>query len=192
MQRVTQAVPCYQTNDLIIVLDSSGSITSPNYITTLDFVDQLAAAFTVHGPSRIAFIIFSDVGEVLINITNSYNPDEISSIILSAPYMDSGTATWLGIDLAIAQFNLAPRDVPLNMVVLTDGMSNDEALTIAASQRATAKGIRSFSVGITDNTNPDELRVIAGGETARIFTTDTFDELINLLAPVSLKVCSEA
>lgn len=103
--------------------------------------------------------------------------------------MDSGTATWLGIDLAIAQFNLAPRDVPLNMVVLTDGLSNDAGLTAAAAQRATAMGIRSFSVGITDNTNPDELRVIAGGVTGRIFTTDTFDELINLLAPVSLTIC---
>lgn len=145
----------------------------------------------MHEPSRIAFIVFSNEVSTLIDITNSYTREQINSIILNAPYLDSGTATWLGIDSAIAQFNSSPRDVPLNMVVLTDGMSNDEDLTIASAQRATANGIRSFSVGITDETNPDELRVIAGGVTSRMFTTDTFDELVNLLAPVSLTVCSE-
>lgn len=103
--------------------------------------------------------------------------------------MDAGTKTWLGIDLAIERFASAPREVPLNMVVLTDGQSNDEYLTSVAAQRATALGIRSFSVGITDSINAEELRVIAGGVTEHIFTTDTFDELINLLAPVSLTIC---
>ncbi len=181
---------CYEENDLIIVLDSSGSIGSPNYVKTLSFVERLAAAFTVNGPSRFGFILFSDTAASLINITNTYTREAISSIIVNAPYMDSGTATWLGIDLAIAQFNSSPRVVPLNMVVLTDGMSNDEQLTIGAAHRATARGIRSFSVGITDDTNPAELLVIAGGVANRIFTTHTFEELINLLAPVSLRVCS--
>lgn len=182
-------MPCYETNDLIIVLDSSGSIGLPNYRTTLNFVERLANAFTVHGPSRIAFIIFSEYSEVVIDISNTLTREQISSTILNTQYMDSGTATWLGIDSAIAQFYSAPRDVPLNMVVLTDGMSNDEDLTIAAAHRATAMGIRSFSVGITDDINPDELLVIAGGVTEHIFTTDTFDELINLLTPVSVTVC---
>lgn len=190
IQRDSRAVDCYETNDLIIVLDSSGSIEPHNYAIALSFVERLAAAFTVHVPSRIAFIIYSDEAEVIINITNSNTRAEISSIILNTRYMERGTRTWLGIDLAIAQFNSSPREVPLNMVVLTDGLSNDEALTIAAAQRASAKGIRSFSVGITEEINYEELRIIAGGVTNRIFTTDTFDELIYLLAPVSLTVCS--
>lgn len=181
---------CYETNDLIIVTDSSGSIGLPNYEITLSFVERLAAAFTVHEPSRIAFIIFASTAYTQINITNSLTRAEISTIILNVPYLNAATATWLGIDLAVAEFNSSPRNVPLNMVVLTDGKSNDQSLTIAAAQRATALGIRSFSVGITDNTDRDELRVIAGGMANRMFTTDTFDELINLLAPVSLGVCS--
>ncbi|KAG4074191.1 hypothetical protein HA402_015494 [Bradysia odoriphaga] len=191
IQRETRAVDCYNENDLIIVLDSSGSIGSGNYSTTLSFVERLASAFTVYEPSRLAFIIFSDVAQLQIHLTNSYSREFISRTILDTPYMDSGTATWLGIDLAIAQFDSSPRDIPLNMVILTDGMSNDEALTIASAQRATARGIRMFSVGITDATNPAELLVLAGGIRERVFSTDTFDELINLLAPVSLTVCSE-
>lgn len=190
VQRTTVAVDCYQTNDLIIVLDSSGSIESHNYARALTFIERLATAFTVHGPSRIALIIFSYEAEVVIDITNSYTRAEISSAILNTPYTQGGTNTWLGIDLAIAQFNSSLRDVPLNMVVLTDGMSNNEGLTIAAAQRATTMGIRSFSVGITDNLNQEELRVIAGGMPNRIFTSETFDELIQLLTPLSLRVCT--
>jgi len=191
IQRSTQAVDCYNENDLIIVLDSSGSIGSDNYATSLNFVEKLASAFTVYNASRLAFIIFGDTAQLQIHLYNSYSREFISRVILDTPYMNQGTATWLGIDLAVEQFNSSPRDVPLNMVILTDGMSNDEDLTIAAAQRATALGIRTFSVGITDATNPAELLVLAGGNRDRVFSTETFDELVYLLAPVSLTVCSK-
>lgn len=182
---------CYSENDLIIVLDSSGSIGAANYTTALSFVDRLAFAFTVYEPSRLSFIIFSDIAQLQISLTNSYTREFISRTILATRYMDSGTNTWLGIDKAIEQFDLSSRDVPLNMVILTDGMSNDGDLTIAAAQRAVTRGIRMFSVGITDATNPAELLTLAGGVRDRVFSTETFDDLVNLLAPVSITVCTK-
>lgn len=191
VQRATQPVDCYSENDLIIVLDSSGSIGAANYTTALSFVDRLASAFTVHEPSRLSFIIFSDIAQLQISLTNSYTREFISRTILATQYLDSGTSTWLGIDKAIEQFDLSPRDVPLNMVILTDGMSNDGDLTVAAAQRAVTRGIRMFSVGITDATNPAELLTLAGGVRDRVFSSETFDDLVNLLAPVSITVCTK-
>lgn len=77
----------------------------------------------------------------------------------------------------------------MNMVVLTDGVSNSPNSTISAAETAIALGIRTFSVGITPNVNQQELLAIAGNDVSRVFTTANFDELVNLLAPLSLKVC---
>lgn len=72
------------------------------------------------------------------------------------------------------------------MLVLTDGQSGNETLTVGAARNA----IASFSVGILNNMNEIELLEIAGGDTNRVFTTDNFEEVIELLAPINLGTCS--
>lgn len=123
-------------------------------------------------------------------MTNALSPAKISSSILDCPYFKSGTATDLGIDEARVQFNSAPRNVPLNMVVLTDGASNNDSWTIAAAHKLITMGVRTFSVGITANIKQQELLAIADGDASRVFNTDNFDELIKLLAPLSRKICA--
>lgn len=189
IQRTTIAVPCYKTNDLVIVLDSSGSILAQNFELAKGFVDKLAAAFIVYKPSRLSFITFSTTTTVRIDITNTLAPAAISSTILTTYYDAGGTNTNLGIDLAIAQFNSSPRQVPLNMVVLTDGYSNNPATTITSANKAASLGIRTFSVGIGSGINQQELISIAGGDSIRVYNAANFDELVKLLAPISLKIC---
>lgn len=189
MQHVTVAVPCYQTNDLAIVLDASGSIGAANFVVAVDFVDQFAAAFTRHGDSRLTYIVYSTSSISRIPLVNTFNPAEISQIIRSTPYTGGGTATHLGIDMAVSQFNSSPRQLPRNLVVLTDGVSNNRQLTEDAANRAIALGIRTFSVGITPNVNQQELLSIAGNDPSRVFTAVNFADLIQLLAPLSLQIC---
>jgi len=189
LQHVTIAVPCYETNDLAIVLDASGSIGAANFIVAVDFVDQLAAAFTRHDASRLTYIVYSSSSITRIPLTNSFTATEISNLIRTTPYTGGGTATHLGIDMAVSQFNSSPRSVPKNMVVLTDGISNNPALTEASANRAIAMGVRSFAVGITPSINPQELLTIAGNDPSRVFTAENFAHLIQLLAPLSLKIC---
>lgn len=189
LQRVTVAVPCYQTNDLAVVLDASGSIGAANFVIAVDFVNQLAAAFTRHSASRLAYIVYSTAAQARIPLVNTYTPAQISQLIQSTPYTGGGTATNLGIDVAVAQFNSSPRALPRNMVVLTDGVSNDRQLTAAAANRAIQLGIRTFSVGITPNVNQQELLAIAGNDASRVFTAQNFADLVQLLAPLSLTIC---
>jgi hypothetical protein len=189
-QHATIPVPCYQTNDLAVVLDASGSIGANNFIVAVDFVDQLASAFTRHSDSRLTYIVYSSQSITRIPLTNTYTPAEISNLIRSTPYTGGGTATHLGIDMAVSQFNSSPRpQLPRNMVVLTDGVSNSLELTEAAARRATALGIRTFSVGITPSVNYAELLIIAGGDPSRVYTVANFDDLIQILAPLSQNIC---
>lgn len=170
-------------------MDASGSIGASNFFVALDFVDQLAAAFTRHSESRLTYIVYSSSSISRIPLDNTHTPAEISSIIRSTPYTGGGTATHLGIDMAISQFNSSPRPLPKNMVVLTDGISNNRELTIASANRANAMGIRTFSVGITPNVDHQELLAIAGNDPSRVFAATNFADLIQLLAPLSLKIC---
>lgn len=170
------------------MLDSSGSIGSAPFELAKQFVEQLANAFTVYAPSRFAFITYSNAATVHINIDNVLTRGAISSTILSNVWEAGGTATDLGIALGAAVLTSPARSVPLNMVVLTDGVSNSPSATIAAAQAAIGLGIRTFSVGI-NNYNLAELLAIAGNDAGRVFTETNFDDLIQLLAPLSLKVC---
>lgn len=183
-------MPCYQVNDLVVLIDSSGSIGYDNYVTVKSFVEKLAAGFTVESKSRISIILFSTSVTTLVPLTNTLSPAEISSEILNIVYSGGSTRTDLGIDASIAQFDSSPRQVPRNLVVLTDGESNDRSLTISAVSTAITMGIRTFSVGIGTEINNQELLDIAGGHTDRVYTLSTFDELIKVLNPLSRAICA--
>lgn len=183
-------MPCYEINDLIVLIDSSGSIGSGNYETVKSFVEKLAAGFTVQSGSRISIVIFSNSVNALVALTNTLHSTEISYKILNAPYLAGQTRTDLGIDASIAQFNSSPRSVPRNLVVLTDGESNDPSLTVAAANMVISLGVRTFSVGFGNSINNQELLDIAGGNQDRVYTMSTFGELIKVLTPLSLAICA--
>lgn len=61
--------------------------------------------------------------------------------------------------------------------------------TKLAAEWAVSNGIRTFAVGITSSINEQELEDIAGGNLDSVFLAPDFDKLLNLLRPVSLRVC---
>jgi uncharacterized protein YegL len=75
--------------------------------------------------------------------------------------------------------------------VITDGQSTDPVKTEAAANQALAKGMRMFAVGITNHVNHEELQKITGYDGKRVFTAETWDDLIQLLAPVSVQICPD-
>jgi len=188
--RVDIPVPCYDTNDLAIVLDSSGSIGALNFEVAKEFVAKLASAFTLHDQSRLSLIVYSSFVSTVIPLNNNLTPAEIDSAILNAFYQGYSTATDLGIDTAVSQLISNERSVPRNIVVLTDGYSDNWYLTAEAASNAANHKIRSFSVGITPYVSEQELLTIALGNQNRVFTLDTFDDLIRILTPLSLRICS--
>lgn len=172
------------------MLDSSGSIGSTNYKTAKSFVKDLVSAFTVQSTNRVAFIVFSDDVTTVINITNTLSPSEISSSILAAPYLASVLViTDLAIDEAVSELSSSPRAVPRNLVLITDGESTIPSFTEASANTAINDGIRTFSVGIGNSANQQELLYIANGEADHVFTVNDFDELVTLLDPLSRAIC---
>lgn len=179
-----------EDNDLIIVLDSSASIGSHNYKKAKQFAAKVFEEITVHNASRIAFSIYADVVNTIINLNNSLSQEQIINAILEAPYMKGATATHLAINVAVTEFNSFPRDVPLNLLVITDGESYNSTLTAAAIQTAIGTGVRPFAVGISPSAVQKELSIIANGNSENVFNSDRCDDLLSLLQLLRQQVCS--
>lgn len=180
--------PCANT-DLVIVLDSSASIGTHNYLKAKNFAVKLVEEFSGHNTSRIAFLIYSDTAVTVIDIDNSLAPDDIDKVIMNAPYLKNSTATHVGINAAVIQFHSSPPNTTKNIVVITEGESKNSTLTAAAVKTAKNMGIRTFSVGITSSADKEDLLLIASDDRDNVFTTDECDKLVLLVEPLTRKIC---
>ncbi len=175
---------------VIVLLDSSGSIGAENYKKEKVLAYDLARAFENTPTSRFGFTIFSSSVRKIAPLNNNFSAADLNSKILNADYMAFQTYTDLAINSAVAEFSaLARPGVTKNLVVITDGASNDPSATLTAINNAISKGIRTFAVGIGSGTSSSELLALAGGDEDRLFTADNFDELTDLLDPLRQVVC---
>jgi len=172
---------------LVVILDSSGSIGSPNYELSKTFVAKLSNAFTPYANTRFSLIDFSTTAAMRINLKSGLTPREIEAEIMKTPYQGGTTETAEGIDMATKELLANARNVPQTFVVLTDGGSNNRNKTVMAARNAIRRGIRTFAVGIGSGVDNTELLQIAG--IGNVFTLPTFDQLISVLVPISKALC---
>ncbi|XP_037048488.1 uncharacterized protein LOC119082937 [Bradysia coprophila] len=184
---------CYQTSDLVIVLD----VMFPDifrwsyyFERAKELADRLASTFTTHSENRISFVTYSHYAATRIDMTNSLSPVEVSSKILTTDVEAGNSCNILsGIQLATEQLLSNYRGVTMNMVIFTGFQSDSPYETTAMAKEAIDSGIRTFSVGITPHINDHELREMAGFNTSRIFTTADYDDVNYWWALLSNVVC---
>ncbi|OXA49085.1 Collagen alpha-4(VI) chain [Folsomia candida] len=140
----TIPIPCYETNDLYIVLDASGSISPADFVLAKEFIVKLISAFAVHDKNKIGMSTFSSSVNPVVSLNFVADWDTLKAQILGAAHSKGGTNTHLALDSAIAQtVPLRRTDIPQNVVVLTDGMSNNMPLTTEAAHTS----VRIFRIG---------------------------------------------
>lgn len=175
-------------------MDSSGSIGAGPYENAKIFVNELVRAYAAQSGSRVAVFAFSDVVVEVVGLTNTFDEAAMTSAILGAPFLNSITYTHLAINDAIAEFasNLRVPAVAQNLVLLTDGVSTDQGATTIAKAFAILTGIKTFSVGVGSGVDQQELEDFADSDLDRVFNANDFDELLNLLNPVSREICGSS
>lgn len=174
---------------MIFLLDSSGSIGPDYYKKAKFFAHELARTFQNRQTSRFGFTIFSSSVRRVVPLCNTLSPAEFSSAILNADYMAEQTFTNLAINSAIGEFADCSRPFTKNLVVITDGISNDPSATLASINYANQQGIRTFAVGVGANTSYAELIALAGGQVERLATVSSYDGLTTLLNPLRQLIC---
>ena len=195
-------VACNKTTaaDIIVLMDSSGSIGENDFTKALNYTAELSLLYKLgENDTRFGVIFYhSDVEHILtIPLNYTYNHSVLIDRIKETGYTRGGTNTGQAIEYATQQFfneGFGSRRsdvndssvVPLVLIVATDGRSGDDVTEPSNSARE--KDINIFSIGIGPNVNDEELRDIAGQE-SRVFRTANYDELTQIALIIQSATC---
>jgi hypothetical protein len=185
--------------DLALCLDSSGSVSSPEFILQLEGTAQAIENPNIvprDGSMRLTLFQFSNNGYLEIDptIVEEDNVSELADAIRSVRRNTGGTAIHHCIDRATEVLSDASPETALQVIdVSTDGQSS-QALAVAASERARNAGIDVINaIGVGRGANESLLNYIvfpkpAGGERGFVLMVDSYEEYIE---GISSKVAKE-
>ncbi|XP_059164377.1 collagen alpha-6(VI) chain-like [Physella acuta] len=185
---------CHAVADVVLVLDSSGSIGPKRYAKMLEFVTKLTENFVV-GPKDVLFgeIVYSKKAEKLFDLSSYTTHADLSKAVMKTPYHNLSTYTNLAFDLVLSEdmfsSNAGGRDTATKIaLVVTDGQSDRPAETAAAAKKLRDKGVNIMCIGIV-NANMSELQIWAGNPN-NVFEASNFDDALSgILNKVTTRTC---
>ena len=190
-------IQCGSAMDVVLVIDTSGSITPADYVREQNYVKSVVQSFDVGvNGVHIGFITFSTAANIRLNLT--YNENLLLSTIDNTIQDKGETNIAGGIYAAIDVFNWGARDnVPKVMIFLTDGAANlpgtpvnaaNEMLKAANLAKASPNNILIYAIGVGPNADPNQLALIATAQDY-ISTVADFATLSSTLASILETVC---
>lgn len=199
--RVKRAIDPNCKLDIVIVVDSSGSINFAdpgNWGLMLEFLEAMVDEFNVNADgSRMGLVKFSNVGENEFFLNTYSRADDMKAFIRTITYVGGSTNTADGIQkMHLEQFtsgNGDRSDVPNVAIVMTDGASTTQSeLTIPYANDAKNDDITIFCLGITDSVNIDEIRSISSPpqeEDVTYFLVNDFNVLLDTVTAIASESC---
>jgi len=186
-------ITCKTETDLMFLLDSSGSIESNRFESIKAFASGLALAILLRNGSRVGLINFSKEGIVHVprSELSELQKDEVVKQIKSTLFLNSGTEFKDGFLKGTNELTKHTRvNVTQNLIIFTDGMSDDNAFEAAAA--ATEGGISNrLAVGVGRDLNVPVLQILAGNDN-NVFQVPAAEELPNFANIISTRLCSMA
>jgi Mg-chelatase subunit ChlD len=186
---------CHGQADILLIIDSSGSIGEQNYQIMLFFLAQLSTYFQV-GPQAFQFsiILFSSDIYSLFPF-NFHNNSGVYTALLNAPYLGMGTNTDLALAIArtysFSPLNGARDRVGQVAVVVTDGISNYPENTADQASLLKAAGVTVVSVGVGPGADFTELSAIASYDDL-VFEVDNFNVFKAIKKSLVQSTCESA
>jgi uncharacterized protein YegL len=180
--------------DLVFVVDTSGSIGFNNFIKIQKFLIDLVSNFEISlNQTRIALVEFNDKANESLLFSNSVNSNKVIEAINNLPYKGSGgTNTAQALELT-NNIILAERrgmrgnttGVPKVVMIITDGDSDNNKLTIGNATAIKDRGFSIITVGIGNLfTNENELIEMASSRNDA-YKIDDYDKIATFLSSLS-------
>lgn len=151
-------------SDIIFVTDESGSVGAYNFQLTLEALRDTVARLDVDsGNVRVGVMCFQSSQRTIFNLDAYSTVSSMQNAIMNIDYRSGGTKIGSAMKYTrenMFRANQGDRPYVTNiMVVMTDGVSNDNELYEAEMTKAA--DIVIFSVGIGNNLDLDMLNTIA-------------------------------
>ncbi|CAL1528436.1 unnamed protein product [Lymnaea stagnalis] len=180
--------------DILFLLDSSSSMSYQDFALQRRFVINVTNSFPV-GADNVHFsvMVFSNDAQIKIPFSAQQTNVGLASNIDSISYVGSSTFTHTALDLArtfgFSAANGARPGTKKIAIVLTDGLSNNTALTLNAAGQLRQTGVHVLAVGVGrfDRTELEGIATRIGD----VFYRDSFDLLHELNGEITSNVCNE-
>ncbi|XP_061170227.1 collagen alpha-1(XIV) chain-like [Saccostrea echinata] len=188
---------CIQ-NDIVYVIDISGSLSQSDLNYSVDFLDDITQYLTI-GPSdvKISIVTFSNVSTIRNDFTSLSSQADVITALQSLKSLTTagGTKTYLALndsyDLLTSGTGGMRSGVNKTVVVLTDGRSDNRLHTIEAANNLHDNGIEVFSVGVGSEVTYDktELYDIASDPDSHYqHDIEDFTYLCNVVPALAVKL----
>uniref|UniRef100_A0A8C4Z1K8 VWFA domain-containing protein n=1 Tax=Gadus morhua TaxID=8049 RepID=A0A8C4Z1K8_GADMO len=180
--------------DLVLLVDTSESITDADYSTMKTFMTNLVGSFKISQDLvRVGVAQFSSQPKKEFYLNQFNTEEEVTKNILDMVQQKEGTMIGRALDFIKSYFKTSAgsrikSSVSQNLVLLTDGESNDNVVQAAEVLRE--MGIEIFVIGI-GAVNKLELKKITANSD-RIFTVQDFGSLAKIKQKVVETICEPA
>ncbi|XP_068616033.1 collagen alpha-6(VI) chain [Brachionichthys hirsutus] len=181
--------------DIIFLVDGSTSITLSKFRSMQTFMASMVNQTTVGSDlTRFGVILYSDKPESVFTLKQYATKRDVLNAIsaLKSPFGDTYTSKALGYALDYFKEDYGGRaalNVPQILMVITDGDATDSENLPAPSQALRDDGIGVFSIGV-EGAIREQLDIMAGGDTSRVFYVDNFDALETLYKNITSVLCN--
>ena len=181
--------------DIVFVLDTSTSVTEPNFIKILAFLKSFLSEAPIHTEGvRVGVLTYSSDVRIQFHLNEFESKREVLAAIDKIPYRYGSTNTAEALrTMNTVMFhgrNGDREDAPNMAFVVTDGVSNINSYkTIDAAEAAKKAGIHIYAIGI-GLADTRELNKIASVPISQNrFIVREFDELDRLQTKLFEKIC---
>lgn len=183
----------YCTADIVYVLDGSGGISTSQYTMAKEFLASLTNRLTIGTSSlhtSVGMVVFDHRTFVEFALGQFTSNSATAAAVLNAPHPRGLTCIACGMNAATNDVFIAPGDRHEGqtnaMIVLTDG--RDWSDVANARLGAERKKIVVYAIGVGIGISIPQLEA-ATGDSSRVFTADSFENLQSVLGPILRKIC---
>lgn len=188
---------CTSAFDLVVLMDSSGSIGAVDFKKEKEFVLALLDKLKIgENDTRVSIIDYDSNVKIIANFNTTQNKETISDLVNKIQFFGGGTNTFDALkqtnDIILQEKNgMRPINsgIPKVVIVITDGASASLNKTLTEAQRIKDRGFNLISVGV-GNINWVELIGIASTPADQYFVDD-FDKINLILSGLSRTTCQQ-
>ena len=194
---------CAGEADVILVLDSSGSVGVMNWASMLDFARKVVNELYISESGvRVGVLSYSLRSTIHMQLNRAFDRQTVLDAISSIPYLEgSATNTSGALRTVRLEMLTVANGARLNtrniVIVITDGYSRpNPELTPTEAQALQDGGVRVFAIGIGSTAFiefRDELNVIASNpDSEHVFNIQAFNQLQQVEDTLVRRTCREA
>ncbi|PRP81465.1 hypothetical protein PROFUN_10995 [Planoprotostelium fungivorum] len=185
---------CYKAMDVVVAIDTSGSITADNWKQERDFVREFANAFDF-GPTGVemGLVLFSYTAVAVTPKLLSDKTSFTNTVNYTQRWQSGDTCIGCGIQTSIQLLRSSGRNVDKVLLILTDGGNNWDYQVDFMQQVQYAKSqsdLTVFAIGVSgDDLDTDSLKLIATNPQENYIEVGDFSQLLSKLQQVISKTC---